>query len=61
MNPPMSNEPTETEEAQEKSQEFFARYALEAQKPHAGEHFQQFVRSLLNRATEAELYKPEAT
>lgn len=41
-----------------RAQKLFAQYAADAAKPHAGEHFKLFVRELLLRATEAELYQP---
>lgn len=39
-------------------QGFFEQYRDEAAKPHAGEQFKEFVRNLLLRAQEKELYKP---
>lgn len=41
-----------------RTQAFFDTYRAEAAKPHAGEHFKQFVANLLLRAEEKELYKP---
>lgn len=39
-------------------QAFFAEYAADAAKPHAGEHFKLFVHTLLQRAQAAGLYQP---
>lgn len=40
---------------------FFAMLAAEARKPHCGEHFKDFVRTTVMRATEARIYDPEAS
>lgn len=38
------------------AQRLFEQYAADAATPHAGEHFKEFVRSLLMRATEYGCY-----
>ena len=43
----------------EKSQAFFSGLAAEIRKPSYGDQHREFVRALLIRAQEAELYSPE--
>ena len=50
---------TECELIRQAPQQFFASLASAARNPGTGEHYREFVKHLLLRAQEAQLYTPE--